>query len=78
MWKGIQEYYTRSQQTASPTAGFWGYYNDRAFGGERASFSMSVAGVCGLLIASMGLDRSEQELNPATGVAAQCGVLLGE
>lgn len=73
VWKGIQEFYTRSQQAASPTSGFWGYYNDRAFGGERSSFSMTVAGVCGLLIASMGLDRSEQELNEATGVAARCG-----
>jgi hypothetical protein len=73
VWKGIQDFYTNSQQPASPTAGFWGYYNDRAFGGDRASFSMSVAGVCGLLISSMGLDKSEQELNPATGVAAKCG-----
>ena len=35
---------------------------------------MTVAGVCGLLIASMGLDKSEQELDATTGVAAQCGV----
>ncbi|HVL11929.1 MAG TPA: DUF4159 domain-containing protein, partial [Gemmata sp.] len=31
------------------------------------------AGVCGLLIAAMGLDLSEQELDPATGVAKNCG-----
>ena len=35
---------------------------------------MTVAGVCGLLIAGMGLDQSEQQLDPTTGVAANCGV----
>ena len=35
---------------------------------------MSVAGVCGLLIAGMGNDQSEQNLDTRTGVAANCGV----
>jgi hypothetical protein len=73
VWKAILEFYTRSQQAAGPTAGYWGYYNNKAFDGDRASFSMTVAGVCGLLIAAMGLDQSEQQLDPATGVAANCG-----
>jgi hypothetical protein len=35
---------------------------------------MTVAGVCGLLIAGMGLNESQQQLDPATGKAAKCGV----
>jgi hypothetical protein len=38
---------------------------------------MTVAGVCGLLIASMGLDQSEQEVDPATGIPKEpknCGL----
>jgi hypothetical protein len=75
VWKAILDYYSRTQQAAGATMGSWGYYNDRAFGagGDRASFSMTVAGVCGLLIAAMGLDQSEQQLDVATGVAANCG-----
>src|SRR5439155_5283038 len=66
-WTAIQKYYMRTQ--AKP-AGFWGYHNlDKA-----ESFTMSVAGVCGLLIAGMGLDQSAQQLDPATGVAAKCGI----
>ena len=38
-----------------------------------ASYTMTVAGVCGLYIAQMGLDDSPQQLDPATGVAARCG-----
>ena len=74
VWKAILKYYTDNQHSDGNLAGYWGYYNDRAFGGDRASFSMTVAGVCGLLIASMGLDQSEQGLDLNTGVAAQCGV----
>ncbi|HEY1189792.1 MAG TPA: DUF4159 domain-containing protein, partial [Gemmata sp.] len=52
-------------------AGYWMYHN---LGGEGPSFTMSVGGACGLFIANMGLDKSDQELNPATGVAAKCGL----
>jgi hypothetical protein len=69
-WKAIQEYYTRTQ--AQP--GFWRYHNSREGGGDdAASFTMSVAGVCGLVIAGMGLDTSNQQLDPVSGVAANCG-----
>lgn len=73
LWKEIQEYYTRTQKpdALNPKAGYWMYLNS---GGEGPSFTMSVGGACGLLISNMGLDKSEQELNPATGVAAKCGV----
>jgi hypothetical protein len=72
VWKAIQEFYGRSQITVGATGGYWSYYNGGQFG-DKPSFSMSVAGVCGLLIASMGLDQSEQQLDPKTGVAARCG-----
>ncbi|MBP3956540.1 DUF4159 domain-containing protein [Gemmata sp. G18] len=73
LWKDIQGYYSRTQQPdkLNPKAGYWMYHNA---GGEGPSFTMSVGGACGLLIANMGLDQSEQELNPATGVAAKCGI----
>lgn len=72
LWKDIQDYYTRTQRPdpLNPKAGFWTYHN----AGDRApSFTMTVGGACGLYIANMGLDQSEQQLDPATGVAARCG-----
>jgi hypothetical protein len=72
VWRAIQDYYTRTQLSEGATAGYWTYYNNQL--GDRASLSMSVAGVCGLLIASMGLDQSEQGLDPDSGKAANCGV----
>jgi hypothetical protein len=73
VWQGIQEYYTRTQVTPeeAPRLGFWTYYNEKR---DLPSISMSVAGVCGLLIARMGLDVNEHELDPASGVAKNCGV----
>ncbi|MBA4064769.1 MAG: hypothetical protein C0501_13855 [Isosphaera sp.] len=74
-WRGVQEFYARTQLTPpdNPQAGYWKYYNGMAGEGMPESISMSVAGVCGLLIARMGLDASEQKLDPATGVARNCG-----
>jgi hypothetical protein len=73
-WKEIQDYYTRTQigDKRNEKAGYW-LYHPVGFGERNASFTMTVAGVCGLFIANMGLDKSEQELNEATGVAAKCG-----
>ncbi len=67
-WKAIQDYYTRTQAKS----GFWKYRNGGLDNGE--SFTMTVAGVCGLLIAGMGLDQSAQQLDLASGVAANCGL----
>src|SRR5262245_23135824 len=72
VWAAIQEFYTRTQLSKTPTTGAWGYYNNSQFGNIE-SFSMSVAGVCGLLIAAMGLDKSEQQLDLPSGVAKNCG-----
>ncbi|MBX9583583.1 MAG: DUF4159 domain-containing protein [Gemmataceae bacterium] len=69
LWRAIRDYYTRTQRKRTPTAGAWGYSNYDA----SDSFTMTVAGVCGLLIAGMGLDEGGQGLDPATGVAANCG-----
>lgn len=71
VWKAIQEFYARTQVSESATSGYWAYYNNQP--GDRASLSMTVAGVCGLYIAAMGLDQSEQGLDPTTGKAANCG-----
>jgi hypothetical protein len=72
LWQDVLDYYSRTQH-ADPLngrAGYWTYHNA---GDTAASFTMTVGGACGLYIAQMGLDRSEQGLDPATGVAADCG-----
>ncbi|WP_439620960.1 DUF4159 domain-containing protein [Gemmata sp.] len=76
VWAGVQKYYSSSQIPVTPTTGAWPYYNARDAGGRAAdtpSISMTVAGVCGLLIARMGLDSNEHGLDPRTGVAQNCG-----
>ena len=72
LWSEILEYYTRTQHRdpLNDRAGFWSYYSERD---PKTSFTMTVGGACGLFIAGMGLDKSEQGLNDATGVAANCG-----
>jgi hypothetical protein len=74
VWRAIVEHYTRTQVVPrnAPTTGAWKYHNSPLDPG--ISFTMTVAGVCGLLIAGMGLEESIQGLDPATGVAANCGV----
>ena len=81
VWKAIQAFYDRSQVKPTNTTGYWNYPSGPpsgppggVFGETGGSFTMSVAGVCGLIIAGMGLDQSEQQLDPATGVAKNCGV----
>jgi hypothetical protein len=66
LWKAIREFYTRTQRAE----GTWAY----AASGFDPSFTMTVSGACGLVIANMGLDVSPQKLNEATGVAEACGV----
>ncbi|MBY0459862.1 MAG: DUF4159 domain-containing protein, partial [Gemmataceae bacterium] len=72
LWKDIQEFYTRTQESekGNDRSGYWLYHTGDKTG---ASFTMTVGGACGLLIANMGLDVSEQQLDPATGKAARCG-----
>jgi hypothetical protein len=72
LWRDILEYYTRTQRQdpRNNGGGYWTYHNA---GDVSSSFTMTVGGACGLLIANMGLDKSEQQLNEGTGVAAKCG-----
>ncbi|MDY3562600.1 DUF4159 domain-containing protein [Gemmata sp. JC673] len=72
LWKEIQDFYTRTQKPdqSNQKAGFWVY---SSLDQNKPSFTMSVGGACGLIIANLGLDKSEQQLNPDTGVAARCG-----
>jgi hypothetical protein len=76
IWKDIRNLYTSIQRSDGPTSGFWQYDYSRPVGGHLSgpSFTMTVAGVCGLLIAEMGLNESRQELDIETGIAARCGV----
>ena len=74
VWKQIQNYYSRHLRDDPPNAGYWMYHNLD----NKPSFTMTVAGVCGLVIAGMGMDTSEQQLDEATGVAARCGVYAAD
>jgi hypothetical protein len=73
LWHAVQDFYKRSQRQdqLNAKAGYWSYANIGELG---PSFTMTVGGACGLLIANMGLDTSPQGLNDATGVAAKCGI----
>lgn len=68
-WVQIREFYEATAKPDGPTAAFWGYLPNQS----QASLTMTVAGVCGLLIADMGLNKSDQQLDETTGKAARCG-----
>ncbi len=70
VWKQVEQLYVDGLTPDGANAGFWRYSPSPLDG---PSFTMTVAGVSGLLIAGMGLDASQQGLDPATGVAARCG-----
>ncbi len=71
VWRQIRGLYSKTQRKEGDS-GYWRYIEEQ-IAGERASFTMTVAGVCGLIIAEMALDDNEQKLDPTTGVAANCG-----
>jgi Domain of unknown function (DUF4159) len=78
-WAEIRELYLSVQkqdkENVAKNEAYWTYDYTRNFGGlSGASFTMTSAGVCGLLIAGMGLNASEQKLDELSGVAANCGV----
>jgi hypothetical protein len=72
VWKEIRQLYLSSMIDGGRDTASWSYVENS--GDRRSSFTMTVAAVCGLLIAQMGLNESAQELNPDTGVAAKCGL----
>jgi len=71
-WKDIQALYLRTMVKANANEAAW-LYRDAGARLPPPSFTMTAAGVSGLVIAGMGLDADEQQLNAATGVAAACG-----
>ncbi len=69
-WEQLFDLYLKSQKPdRDPSSGWWGYRPDD----PRPSFTMTTAGVSGLVISGLGLARSQQGLDPNTGVAANCG-----
>jgi hypothetical protein len=59
IWQQIRDLYQRSQ-----TDGGWGYYADRAFGGDRRSANMTICGLLGLTIAAQ-YDKNAKGPDPA-------------
>ena len=64
-WKIIRDLYMKSQLPE----GAWGY----TVGDRSPRQTMTLAGLCGLLISGMELAHGQQKLNPETGVAERCG-----
>ena len=69
MWKDIRKLYIDTQNKETRDTGNWSYTEEY----KKASFTMTVAGVSGLVIARMGLNDNAQQLDPKTGIAAKCG-----
>ena len=59
VWEQVRDLYARTQ-----TAGGWGYYSDRAFGADRATYSMTTCGLLGLTIAAK-YDKKAKGPDPA-------------
>jgi hypothetical protein len=66
IWESIRDYYIRTQQ---PDRGW--QYNPAMFSGS--SFTMTTAGLCGLIIAGMELNIGREVLQP-DGSALRCGI----
>ncbi len=72
-WTSIRDLYLSCAKDESPTAAFWRYDLNQNVGEYQASFTMTVAGLCGLFVSGMGMNASLQKLDDATGIAARCG-----
>ena len=72
-WKQIRQLYLDCQRDESPTAAYWTYALGQDVREYGPSFTMTVAGLCGLFISGMAMNESQQKLNEATGIAAECG-----
>jgi hypothetical protein len=70
IWESIRDYYLSTQETD----GAWIYSpSGGPAGHNRASLTMTTAGVCGLFIAGMELNVGREKLQ-ADGTATDCGV----
>jgi hypothetical protein len=65
-WEQIRDFYTRTQLASG-----WGYYSNRAFGGDHVSLSMTTSALLGLIIAAKN-DKNSKDPDPAfeKGMAA--------
>ena len=68
-WEDLFNLYIKRQTVQPDGTGSWSYTPEF----DNASFTMTAAGVSGLVISGLGRAKSAQGLNPATGVAANCG-----
>ena len=73
-WEQIRSAYLDGLTKQGADEGYWSYTRGDAERAARPSFTMTVAGVSGLVIAGLGQNVSRQQLDAATGVAAKCGV----
>ncbi len=69
VWEKIRDYYIRTQRMDDRGQGGWGYAN---LAGNGPTLTMSTAGLCGLVIAGMELNRGREVLLP-DGTASNCG-----
>jgi hypothetical protein len=70
VWKLIQDYYIRTQKFDERGYGGWGYARSIA---TVPVFTMTTAGLCGLLIAGLELNSGREVLQP-NGNAIGCGI----
>jgi len=68
-WKALRQLYLDTMIRETKDTAAWSYVEQ----GKRASFTMTVAGVSGLVISRMALGSDSQEFDAATGVAKKCG-----
>lgn len=73
VWRDLRQLYLDTMKPDGPNEAAWYYVEDKSFS-PTGSFTMTAAGVSGLVIAGMGLNDNQQQLDPATGVAAKCGI----
>ncbi|CAN5281658.1 DUF4159 domain-containing protein [soil metagenome] len=73
-WKAIRDLYLECEKDESPTSAFWRYSLGQEGGQYQPSFTMTVAGTCGLIVAGMGMNESQQGLDENTGIAVKCGL----
>ena len=71
IWESIRDYYVRTQEREGDADGAWIYSSSNGPSGHnKASLTMTTAGLCGLLIAGMELNVGAEKIQPdgtATG-----------
>jgi hypothetical protein len=70
IWQSIQDYYIRTQRIDTQGNGGWGY--SPIFLANAPTLTMTVGGLCGLIIAGQELNKGREVLQP-NGTATNCG-----